>query len=151
MSTTDHSEHPNSVAPHCPTPVLDPISVLRDAVATIATLDHTTIAEATDQLLALAHTSGHHPLCVACEVAHLVDPTGHPHTHPRLGANHQRWTAPPYQRQHPPHQVPARVPARVWAIVLAAAAPTRPTPTPPPPNPAGRTPGRTLNVAGRSR
>lgn len=118
MSTTDHPDHTNHVAPQCPAPGLDPISVLRDAVAIIATLDHTSTAEA----------------------------TGHPHTgtHPALGTV-QRCAPPLHQRQHPPHQVPERV----WAIVLAAAAPTRPTPIPPPPNPTGRTPGRTLKVTGR--
>ena len=116
MSTTDHPEHTNHVAPHYPAPGLDPVSVLRDAVAT---LDHTSTAEA----------------------------TGHPHTDTALGVVHRRWAPPLHQRQHPPHQVPERV----WAIVLAAAAPTRPTPIPPPPNPTGRTPGRTLKVAGRWR
>lgn len=146
MSTTDHPKHPNPVAPQCPITVPDPVSVLREAVAIIATLDHTSTAEATDQLLALAQDSGHHPLCVATEIAHLSDPNEHPHprTHPGLGAVHQRWTPPLHQREHPPHQVPERV----WAIVLAAAAPTRPTTTPPPPTPAGPTAGRTLKVAG---
>ena len=85
MSTTDHSEHPNSVALQCSTPVLDPISVLRDAVGFIATGDHSSSAEATDQLVALGHTSGHYPLCVACEVARLVDPAAHPPSPSRAG------------------------------------------------------------------
>ena len=148
MSTTDHTDHPNSSAPQCPTPVPDPISVLREAVAIIAARDHTPIAEATDQLVAPAHSSGDHRLCVACEVTHLVDPTGHPDTDTGLGAAHQRWAPPPHQRRHPPRGVPERV----WATVLGAAAPTRPTPVPPPPpHPPGRTPGRTLKVAGRWR
>ena len=86
MSTTGHPPHLSLASPQRPSLELDPISVLREAVAIIATGDHTSTAEATDRLLALAHSSGNHPLRVASEVRHPADSAGHPHTDTVLAA-----------------------------------------------------------------
>ena len=126
MSTTDHPDHTKTIAPQCPTPGPDPINGRPGAVALITTLDRTSTAEATNHLVALACSSGHHQLCVAHEVAHLADPTAHPHSHPGLGAVHPQWAPPLHQRRHGLH----RASERWWAVGLGAAAthPTQPGP-----------------------
>lgn len=102
MSTTDHQDHRNPAAPQCPTPVPDPIRVLREAVGIITRPDHKSIAEATDQLVALA---GLRVVCL-------------------------RWVTPLHQRRHPSLRVPTRVWSIV--LTAAAPTRPTPIPTPNP-------------------